>query len=489
MAQSKAMEELIRREAQRRAQEEEQRNPEVEHKTAMSGKILPEPEPEHTDTSDVYSRLKQNPLGCILKDQLKWVLASESFTDEQKKAARMIAICKTEELGGVLDYCENCDAYVDFRYRSCNNRNCPNCQYPMQEKWVEMRKNEIIPGIPYYHIILTCPHDLNPLFESNGKLLLGLLMRTSSRSILTMCKDPEVLGAAPSILSVLHTWNSQLLPHFHTHMLVSGGGFDKEKNLVKLTDLRAQQKRDRKEADGGSVEKTELESDGQCEGNDYFLPMTALTALFRDSFMANLREMYTQHELTIPACMEELNDPFIWSDFCYRLEQTEWVGDLEKTTAQGENVIEYFARYAYRTAISNSRIVSYDGEHVEFTVRDKTAPNGKKVLSLDARTFVKRFLNHILPKGFTRVRTYGILSNAWKTKNLISIHEQLGIDPYKRSPFQNLKGLELMKALFPNKEWCTCPYCHGPLQSHAFGKDWSEAEIARQLQRARAACN
>lgn len=157
------------------------------------------------------------------------------------------------------------------------------------------------------------------------------------------------------------------------------------------------------------------------------------------------------------------------SNFCHDLEQKVWVGDIEKAAAKGENVIGYFARYAYRTAISNSRILSYDGETVRFTSRDKNVPGGKKVISLDVHSFICRFLSHILPKGFTRVRTFGLLSNSRKNKNLKSIHEQLHLNPYAPSPYQDLKGVELMMELFPDKSWSVCPHCQGVLVSIPFG--------------------
>ena len=437
---------------------------------------------KNADTSSADSRMKQNPLGAILRDQLSWILHSDFFTEEQKKAAGMIAVCKTEALGGYLDYCPSCDKAVDYHYCSCNNRNCPNCQYPAQRKWAVLRKNEVIPGIPYYHIILTYPHELNPLIQSNPDLLLNLLMRVSARSVVTMCRDPKVLGAVPSILSVLHTWTSDLRPHFHAHMLVSGGGLNAEGKFVSLTELRKFQKQHcRKMNDEKAGNHS---ASGRDEKNDYFLSMHALSALFCGIFMAELRELYNAHALRIPEELDGLNDPFAWSRFCYKLEQTDWVGDLEKTNAEGENVIEYFARYAHRTAISNSRIVSYDGKNVEFTVRDKNAPNGKKTISLDVHTFIVRFLSHILPKGFTRVRTFGILSNSRKNKNLRYIYEQLKTGTYTPSPFQALRGIALMQALFPGKLWGICPYCQGSLFSIPFGQEEAQKGLKRKRKRA-----
>lgn len=449
MQQSKVLEMVIALEEERRQQEQH----------------------ANQNLSDTERRLKQNPLGAILKDNLPWILLSEEFTEEQKKAAGMIAVCKTEALGGYLEYCSHCEKAVDFHYCSCNNRNCPYCQYPMQEKWIDIRKTEIIPGVPYYHIILTCPHDLNPLFEANSKLLLNLLMKSSSQAVITMCKNPKVLGAVPSILSVLHTWTSDLKPHFHSHMLVSGGGLDADGKFIRLTDLRKAQKQARAQAtalkNGESAESANDSSDNN--GTDYFLSLRALTSLFRGIFMVELRKLYENHQLKLPDSMDELNDPIEWSRFCYRMEQKDWIGDIEKASDRGENVIEYFARYAYRTAISNSRIVSYDGQSVQFTVRDKNTESGKKTISLDVHAFIRRYLCHILPKGFTRVRFFGILANAQKRKNLQAIYDQIDGVSYSPSPLQNLKGIELMKALMPDNNYGICPLCSGKLTPLPFG--------------------
>lgn len=421
--------------------------------------------------SDSQRHFRENPLGAILKDNLAWILQSDEFTREQKKAAGMIAVCKTQALGGYLEYCPSCDKAVEFHYCSCNNRNCPHCQYPMQEKWIALRKTEVIPGVPQYHIILTCPHELNPLFQTNPRLL-SLLLKTSARAVLIMCKTPKVLGAVPSILSVLHTWTSDLQLHYHAHMLVSGGGLDADGKFIRLQDLRRAQKQARNQS--GAIGQQEASQPDQSstgfEGNDYFLSMAALTALFRGTFMAELRKLYSEHKLVIPASLDDLNDPYLWTRFCYDLEQRDWIGDLEKATAEGANVIEYFARYAYRTAISNSRIVSYDGRIVQFTVRDKKAESGKKTIPLDVHTFIRRYLSHVLPKGFTRVRFFGLLSNARKKKNLQAVYDQIDGKKYMPSPLQSLKGIELMKALLPEKEFGICPFCHGDLQPIPFGQ-------------------
>jgi hypothetical protein len=160
----------------------------------------------------------------IFHDHRDEIRSIPSLSDTQKSAALLISMCKTEELGFNASLCPNCG--IQLHYASCNNRNCPCCQWPSQQGWIAQRENEVIPEIPYYHVILTVPHDLNPLIRLNEKLLLGKLFSCSSQAVIDLSKDRHFLGAVPGIVSVLHTWRQDLLPHYHVHMIVSGGGLN-----------------------------------------------------------------------------------------------------------------------------------------------------------------------------------------------------------------------------------------------------------------------
>lgn len=372
----------------------------------------------------------------IFHDHLDEIRALSSLSDIQKSAAKMISVCKTAELGFNASICPNCG--VQLHYASCNNRNCPCCQWPSQQGWVLQRENEIIPGIPYYHIILTIPHDLNPLIRMNEKLLLGKLFSCSSQAVIDLCRDRRFLGAVPGIVSVLHTWQQNLLPHYHIHMIVSGGGLNPLGQFISQNDPSRNRKK-QPEFEGG-----------------FFLPMAALTKLFRGKMIYEVKKLWKKNLLTLPKS-NIYKDPNGWADFCNRLYETEWVGKIVRTFNGNGNAIEYLARYTFRTAISNSRILAYDGKTVTFSVTDRDTGEKKPVV-LPAMTFICRFLTHVLPKGFTRVRYSGYLSNACKTKRLQNIHRQRHLPAYAPSPLTGASKRTLFLAIW-NTDISVCKCC------------------------------
>lgn len=177
---------------------------------------------------------RTNRIGQILKDHSAWIQNNPDFDELQKKTASMISACKTESLGYYAEYCPKCDEVVGIHYRSCKNHCCPNCQTACQIKWSMLREAEVIPNIPYFHVVLTLPHDLNTLIFANTKELLRILFRASSEAVIQLSLDPRFLGAKPGIISVCHTWTQELCPHFHVHLIVSGGGLDRNGVFVGL---------------------------------------------------------------------------------------------------------------------------------------------------------------------------------------------------------------------------------------------------------------
>lgn len=349
-------------------------------------------------------------------------------------------MCKTEELGFNASLCPNCG--IQLHYASCNNRNCPCCQWPSQQGWIAQRENEVIPEIPYYHVILTVPHDLNPLIRLNEKLLLGKLFSCSSQAVIDLSKDKHFLGAVPGIVSVLHTWRQDLLPHYHVHMIVSGGGLNPLGKFVSQNDASRNRKK-KPVYEGG-----------------FFLPMPALTKLFRGKLMSAVKILWKKNLLVLPKA-NIYTDPNGWAAFCEKLYTTKWVGNIVRTFNGNGNAIEYLARYTFRTAISNSRIMDYDGETVTFSVTNRDT-RAKEPVTLPAMEFIRRFLSHVLPKGFTRVRYSGFLSNARKTRKLQSIHRQLRLPAYMPSPLTGASKRELFLALW-NTDISICKCCGAPL--------------------------
>ena len=376
----------------------------------------------------------------IFHDHREEIRAMSSLSDAQKSAALLISMCKTEELGFNASFCPNCG--IQLHYASCNNRNCPCCQWPSQQGWIAQRENEVIPEIPYYHVILTIPHDLNPLIRLNEKLLLGKLFSCSSQAVIDLSKDKHFLGAVPGIVSVLHTWRQDLLPHYHVHMIVSGGGLNPLGKFVSQNDASRNRKK-KPVYEGG-----------------FFLPMPALTKLFRGKLMSAVKILWKKNLLVLPKA-NIYTDPNGWAAFCEKLYTTRWVGDIVRTFNGNGNAIEYLARYTFRTAISNSRIMDYDGETVTFSVTNRDT-RAKEPVTLPAMEFIRRFLSHVLPKGFTRVRYSGFLSNARKTRKLQSIHRQRRLPAYMPSPLTGASKRELFLALW-NTDISVCKCCGAQL--------------------------
>ena len=416
----------------------------LDHFCQLASSFSGNHDPRHADESfdlqvEEPADSPQYPIRDIFRDHLNAILCNSAYDEQQKKAAICIAQCKTADLGFNAVICPQCRT-VRLKYRSCNNRNCPSCQYTMQQKWVMERNNEVIPDVPYYHMVLTLPHELNPLIQANPQLILGKLFSCSSAAVIEMCRNPQRLGAAPGIISVLHTWSQELLPHYHVHMIISGGGLSPFEKFISLKNVRKRRKR---------------RKPGQR--NDYFLPLNALTKLFRGKMMAALKDLWKSEKIVFPANQQYLSQPDQWNFFCQKLYEKDWVGHLKGTFNGKGNAIDYLARYTFKTAISNGRIKSYDGKTVTFEKTDRETGK-KELVPLSATEFIRRFLCHILPKGFSRVRYSGFLSNSQKTKKLSQIHRLLNLAAYiPLSLCKTSKG-KLIETL-SGKDVTHCPHC------------------------------
>lgn len=392
------------------------------------------------EESEEENGSKDYPIRQIFHDKRDEIRAMATLSDTQKSAALMIGMCKTAELGFNAALCPNCG--IKLHYASCNNRNCPCCQWPSQQAWIMQRENEVIPDIPYYHIVLTVPHDLNPLIQLNEKLLLGKLFSCSSQAVIDLCQDRRFLGAVPGIVSVLHTWRQDLLPHYHIHMIVSGGGMNALGMFVAQNDPSRNRIK-------------QLSFDG-----GFFLPMAALTKLFQGKMMDTVKQLWNKNLLILPKA-NIYSDPNGWASFCDKLYGMKWIGHIVKTFHGNGNAIEYLARYTFRTAISNSRIQKYDGESVTFSVTNRETRE-KESVCLPVMEFIRRFLSHVLPKGFTRVRYSGFLSNARKTRKLQAIHRQRHLVAYAPSPLVGCSKRTLFLTLW-NTDISICKYCGAKL--------------------------
>ena len=298
----------------------------------------------------------------------------------QLKAFRDISVCRTATLGTCVQQCDHCSHQI-VEYRSCRNRHCPKCHSQARDQWLAERAKEILP-VPYAHVIFTLPHALAPLALQNPRVIYGILFKAVAQSLCEMAADPKRLGVRLGFLAVLHTWNQQLEHHPHIHCVVPAGG---------------------------------LSLDGQCWRSprkpSFFLPVKPLSHLFRGKFLAFLQEAFHAGRLCFYGQLHELAHPIRFQDWVEELKQVEWVVYVKPPFGGPDQVLRYLARYTHRVAISNGRLLSLKAGRVRFRWRDSKNGNQIKEMSLDAVEFIRRFLMHVLPSGFVKIRHYGFLSN------------------------------------------------------------------------------
>lgn len=349
--------------------------------------------------------------------------------DEWRRAAECIMKCKTGELGYNASVCEGCGR-IFVHAVSCNNRSCPCCQAAMEKKWAQERNTELVEGIAYYHVIFTLPHELVPLIKANLVLLLGLLFACVQETLLTLCADPKYMGAKPGILCVLHTWGQRLSFHPHLHVCLSGGGITPAGKFV------------------------------ETRHKGFLIPEAVIADMFRGKYLCRLKELYDAGKLSLSTC-PEFQEPDAWKKFIGRLFDKRWIPFVKETFNGKGNAIAYLARYSYRTAISNSRIVSVTETEVTFRYKDYADGGAEKMLAVDGGKFIGMFLQHVLPSGFSRIRYAGYLANCTKAKNLELIH-RLRSTIYIGNPYRKMKMADLMMLLY-GRDICSCPECSGKL--------------------------
>jgi len=306
------------------------------------------------------------------------------LSGSEERVLRAIAACRTEALGGQVCACASCGA-EHYVYHSCRNRHCPKCQTRAKEQWLERQRAQLLP-VPYFHVVFTLPHALNGLIRANAQLLYGVLFDTAARTLQSFAGNPRWLGGELGCTLVLHTWSQTLTHHPHVHGLVTGGALATDGNW--------------KPAKPG-----------------FLFPVQALSRVFRARYLDALNALRQDHALRLP---EELTEQARWSALISALRQQPWVVYLKPPLAGPEQVLEYLGRYTHRVAISNERLVGIDGQHVSFRYRPPhgSATHEKKILRLTHEEFLRRFLWHVLPPGFKRIRHYGLTANRNKAAKL-----------------------------------------------------------------------
>lgn len=292
-------------------------------------------------------------------------------SDVQKKAANAILNCKSGTLGYNISVCDDC-GHAEFHNNSCRNRNCPNCQAISTALWVDKRRAEVIDS-PYFHVVFTLPHELNPLLYCNQKLLYGLFHRCCAETLLELSLNPKYLGATPGIIQVLHTWNQELLYHVHMHCIISGGGLSSVNKLRKSKET-------------------------------FFIPVHVLRDKFQGKFLALLDDLYQKNSLSFSSSCKVLRSPFSWNKFKNALYAKEWCPYIKKTFNGFGNAIEYLGKYTHKIAISNSRILSVNNAEVSFSARGKKPGDPRRTITITNEEFIHRFLMHVLPSGFQKIR-------------------------------------------------------------------------------------
>ena len=342
------------------------------------------------------------------------------------KVLLAIRRCRTAALGGHLDECTRCGHRAPISYNSCRDRHCPKCQTAARDRWIAARRRELLPT-RYLHVVFTLPSRLAPLVLQNKKVLYGLLFRTSAETLLEVAHDPQHLGAEIGFFSVLHTWSQKLNIHPHVHCVVPAGGLSPDHT-------RWVRSRD-----------------------NYFLPKGVLREIFRGKFVDALEQAFQNGQLRFEGDLKLLAQPKIFAAWLRPLFRQDWVVYLKRPFGGPEYVLHYLGRYTHRVAISNHRLVSLTDGQVTFRWRDSAHHNEQKLLPLSLNEFLCRFLLHILPQGFVRIRNFGFLANRKRATLLPLCFQLLGSEQQPQAE-QHASSTEDCPDLW------RCPKCGGPMK-------------------------
>ena len=311
------------------------------------------------------------------------------------KAYRAVLRCRTAALGGHKDNCVDCQYEAPISYNSCRSRCCPKCQAQARKRWLQAQQRDLL-NTSYFHVVFTLPHELNPLGLTSPRPLLDLLFDASSQTLLEVAADPKRLGAQIGFLSILHTWAANLLPHYHIHAVVPAGGLaaDHQRWIHTSHPL-------------------------------FLLPVPVLRTVFRKKFLAGLARLYRKGLLNLSGPAAPFRDPASFQLLMEKLGKKKWYVYAKPPFGGPQHVLRYLGRYTHRMAISNHRLTAFDGERVSFRWRDYAHGGKQRTMTLDAVNFLCRFFLHVLPKGFVRIRRYGLLSNRFRQQLLPLAHTLL----------------------------------------------------------------
>ena len=342
------------------------------------------------------------------------------------KTMQRITYCRTAVMGGHLDECDEC-GFRQNAYNSCGDRHCPKCRGMAKEQWLNDRKSELLPT-GYFHSVFTLPHLLNPIVLCNMKITLDILFEAVNETLQAFAADPEWrLEGQIGFIGVLHTWSQTLLDHFHLHCLIPGGALSFDKKQWKHA------------------------------GEKFLFKTESMAKDFKKRYIAKLIDAYEQNQLIFPGNTAETGTPDGFKTLIDQLWNKNWIVYAKRPFAGPEQVIEYLGRYTHRVAISNHRIKAIDDGKITFSYRDRSDENKLKEMTLKADEFIRRFLLHILPKGFVKIRYFGFLFHRGKKENIALIRELIGsVDAYEKAEAESVQ--EIMLRL-TGLDITLCPKC------------------------------
>lgn len=343
---------------------------------------------------------------------------------QQERVLQAIQDCRTPVMGGHVKACNQCGS-VAYHYHSCRNRHCPKCQTLTKERWIEARKRDLL-NTRYDHVVFTLPHDLNPLIQGNPRLMYTLLFRAVSDTLLTFGRNPKWIGGEIGLTLVLHTWGQNLGQHVHLHGLITAGGL----------------------AADGKTWKT--------AGEKFLFPVRALSKVFRGKYLDAFNRARQKGEVKFGGSTAHLGDDQALTPFIKKLRQKNWVVYAKQPFAGPEQIISYLGRYTHRCAISNDRLVAMKDADVSFKWRDYRDQSKRKTMTLNGVEFIRRFLMHVLPKGFMRIRHYGLLANRYRMTKLAQCRKVLEQEAPPDTPAETIE--DIMQRL-TGKNIHACPHC------------------------------
>jgi len=372
------------------------------------------------EVGDVFRRYgetyRQQHAGSLSRDRLRVMTAIER--------------CRTAALGGHVEQCDQCH-FQRIAYNSCRDRHCPKCQSLARAQWIEDRQAELL-DTQYFHVVFTVPEEIAAIAYQNKEVVYDILFRATSETLRTIAADPKHLGAEIGFFAVLHSWGQNLMFHPHLHCVVPGGG---------------------------------ISPDGQrwiaCR-RSFFLPVRVLSRRFRRLFVESLEKAFEEGQLKFFSSLQELDDRKAFLRYLAPLRKKKWVVYAKKPFAGPQQVLDYLGRYTHRVAISNNRILNIEDGQVTFRYKDYRHGSQQKTMTLSADEFIRRFLLHVLPAGFHRIRYYGFLGNRYRKEKLQQCRHLLGmilLEPGSSTEVAELDYRDRYQALTGSSLW-ECPACH-----------------------------